>query len=397
MNHLSKATSYRAIEFAIGAFFICYLLYVLMLGKLFSPSIHPDRFRDLGLFWALADYAFEHHRYNVGEYFSPPSGAILAHLFGLIDREIAFRIFLVMQAVSFAVTLWAWSILIGISKQPNRMLIVLMAFLAAHFYVQFEFIMHNLNLSTLALLSVALVFERHTMVSTACFSLSVAIKPYGNVLLLPWMAWRRRPQWVLGAVLGLVVLFAAVPVLVFGPAVAWQLHKDWLDSLFIIINRADAGQISMRAGIAALLQSAISDPLVEQVSWALNAIYLAAVVAFFLPTLLRQTAVSGLPMESEVAALLLVPLPLGAHQQPARGVVLLAATLVMAAAVFDKRRTARTRMMLAGILGAIGISTHVIAVGPLHFLLTLPVCLAALIGLAIARRAPEGEAIDSRP
>jgi len=390
LKHFSKANSNRAIEFAIGAFFSGYLLYVLMLGKLFSLSIHPDWFRDMGLHWAFADYVFEYHRYQIGDFFSPPPSAILIHLFGRIDHEVAFRVFLILQAASFAITLWAWSILIGISKQPNRMLIVFVAFLAGSFYVHFEFAMHNLNLITLGLLSIALVLERHTILSTACFSLSVAIKPYGNVLILPWMAWRSHPRWVLSALLGLVLLFAVLPALWFGSAVTWQLYKDWLASLFAAINRTDGGQISMRAGIATVLQFAISDPLVERISWALHAIYLAAVAAFFLPTLFRRVVVSGLPMASEVAALLLVPLPVGGHQQPARGVVLLVAMLVMASALFDKRRTAHSRIILAGILAAIGISTHVVSVGPLHFLLTLPVCLATLIGLAIARRAPGG-------
>jgi hypothetical protein len=251
--------------------------------------------------------------------------------------------------------------------------------------------MHNFNLITLGLLSGAMLLERYTIVSATCYGLSVALKPYGSVLILPYMVWQSKLRWAAVALLGLLLLFVVMPIMSFGPTVTYQLYQDWMVSLFATWNSGSDHQASIRAGIAAVLSAPISDPLVERINWALHAIYIAIVAAFFLPTLLRRQILSGLPMASEVAALLLSPLPIGGHQQPARGAVLIVATLVMASALFDKRRTRCSHAVLAGLLAAIGVSTWTVPIGPLHFLLTLPVCLAALGGLAIARQTPLGE------
>jgi hypothetical protein len=86
----------------------------------------------------------------------------------------------------------------------------------------------------------------------------------------------------------------------------------------------------------------------------------------------------------------LIGLPLGNHQQPARGIVLLAPMLVIASAIFDARQSPRARAMLGGILIAIGISSHVVPMGTMHALLTLPICILSLIALSIVRAMPAG-------
>ena len=117
-------------------------------------------------------------------------------------------------------------------------------------------------------------------------------------------------------------------------------------------------------------------------------VWLLTLAVFFLPTLARRGPGSALAMAAELAAILLAALPLGAHQQPARGVALLVAMLVVSGAAFSEKRSACTRAALFGVLAFVGISTHAIPTGPWHFLLTLPVCMAALFGLALARREP---------
>jgi hypothetical protein len=380
----------RWLEAASIGFFVWYGIYVLMLGKFFSPAVTPDWYRDLGLLWDLADYTARTGHYLVGQYFFPPSNAVLAHLYGLIDRDIAFRIYLLAEVASVGVTIWAWSRLIGVETQPSRAAIILTAFLAAHTYVHFELHMHNSNAVTLAMVSLALAFERHTTFSAGSYAFSLAVKPYSSVLILPWMAWHGNARWTVSALCWLGLWFGALPAIWFGLAESVQLYGEWLASLFAAVANDDPNQLSIRAGVAALGQSEISDPVVRATALALEAGWIAALVAFFLPSLRRRIPPSGRRAACELAAILLIGLPLGNHQQPARGIVLLAPMLVIASAIFDARQSPRARAMLGGILIAIGISSHVVPMGTMHALLTLPICILSLIALSIVRAMPAG-------
>lgn len=379
----------RWLSVAIVGFFAWYGIYILMLGKLFSPSVAPQWYRDLGILWDLADYTVRSGHYLVGQYFFPPSNAILAHVYGLMDRDIAFRLYLVAGLAAVAVTIWGWSRFIGIAADPSLAPIILVAFLASHFYVAFELSMHNTNAVTLALVSLALTFQRRPIFSSGCYAFALAIKPYSSVLIVPWMAWRGNWRWVAGALGWLVLWFGVVPAIWFGVSTNVELYREWLASMFAIAaNNGDPNQLSIRAGLAALTHWDIADPRAAQLAIVLQAAWIVALAAFFLPTLMRRQAGSGVAAACEVAAILMIGLPLGDHQQPARAIVLLTATLLIAAAVFDDRNSRRRRVVLGAVLTAIGISTHVVPMGPLHFLLTLPVCLLALAGLAIARATP---------
>lgn len=375
----------RAIDVAIVCLFAGYFVYVLMLSKFFVGTVPPDWFRDFGILWDSSDDVFATLHYRIGANYFPPANAVLMHVFGLIGRDLAYRIYLLIQIGSLVVTLWAWARLTGAARRPDCMLIVLAAVLTVIRYVHFEFHMHNVNLVALALVSLALVAERPVWAGL-CYALSLAIKPYGSVLLLPWMAWQARWRWTLAALAWLAVFFIVVPALWFGPDAAWRLHDEWIVSTIAGAQSAHDQFLSVRSGIAVVLGAGRADATVVMLDRACTAVYLLALVAFFLPVLWRRGTVTTMVMACEAAAMLLAPLPLGGLQQPARACVLAAATLVMAAAAVDERRARAIRGVLAGLLVAIGIAVVAVPIGPLHFLLTMPVCLAALAGLALVRR-----------
>jgi hypothetical protein len=363
-----------------------------MLSKLFSVGVAPDWYNDLGILWDLADYTARSGHYLVGQYFFPPSNAILVHLYGLLDRDIAFRIYLVAELMAIGVTIWAWLRLAGAETHPNRALIILAAFLATHTYIHIEVRMHNANAVALGLVSLALAFPRRTMFSTGCYAFSLAVKPQGSALVLPWMAWNRNGRWAAGALAWLVLWYGVLPAAWFGVADSVQLYREWIASLFAMATYDGRAQLSVQAGVAALGQWDIADPVVRSTAFALQAGWIAALAVFFLPALRRRQPCSGMPAACELAAILMVGLPLGNHQQPARDIALLPAMLVIAAVTFDARRSPRLRAILGAILVAIAVSTHAVPMGPVHFLLTLPVCVLALIGLAIVRAMPSDRA-----
>jgi hypothetical protein len=385
-RHLSRFASQRPLEIAIGALSAAYILYVLVLTKMLSPSVSLPWYRDLGILWDNADYVVSHRSYAAG-YFFPPSCYILAHLFGLLDHRIAFRIYLVVQIIAIGAVIWAWARLIGVARSPSRSLIILTAALACSFYIHVQLGMHNPNAETFALVSLALAWSRSTALSTGCYALSLAIKPYSSVFVLPWMAWNGNRGWALGALLWLMVFFVALPALWFGLSDAIDLHRQWLASLLSASENGDPNQLSVRGGLAALAGGAESDLWIRVTAILLELGWLGALAVFFVPALWRRGPPAAMAGACEAAAILLIGLPLGSHQQPARMVVLLAAALVIAAAIFEGRLPTRTRALLVGILAVIGVAAWVVPIGPIYFLATLPICVLALLGLALVRDA----------
>ena len=326
-----------AVEFVIGGLLFVYLLYVLMLSKFFSPSIAPPWFRDLGILWTLSDYVFEHRRYSPLGYFFPPPNAIIVHAYGLMDRELAFRLYLLIQVACFVLLLWMWSRWLRLDRRPERLVVVVVAVLASLRYVHTEFAMHNVNLLSLVFVSAAVIFHRNCAAGFF-YAVSLAIKPYSSVLVLPWMIWHGHLRWGACAVFWLLIFFLAVPVFCFGIADASALYRDWIEALAVASTNHASG-LSVKAGLAALLDRLLTDALVANVNTVAVGLWFLAVAAFFVPTLMRKAPASPFAAAAELAAILLVALPLGALQQPARGVALLIAMLIIAAAAFADGRS----------------------------------------------------------
>jgi hypothetical protein len=369
----------------LGTLLAGYAIYVLMLGKLFAASVTPPWYRDIGILWDLADYTISHSAYPAGYYF-PPSNAIIVYLYGLLDRDLAFRLYLVIQVVAVAMAIWAWMRLTETMDRPPRLPVVLTALLSSFVYVHMEFHMHNLNAVTFALVSLSLAYPRRIAASSGCYALALAVKPYSSVLIAPWMAWRGERAWAASAFAWLLGFYVILPAVWFGPPKAVRLYGEWLTEVFQAATNDDPNQTSVRAGVAALTGLAWDDPRLYWAVLALQAIWLGALAAFFL--LVRQRRGYRAAAQCEAAAILLAGQPLGGLQQPARGIVLLAPTLLIASAIFAPAQARGSRIALIAVLFAMGVLAQLVPLGPIFFLLTVPVCLLALLGLAIVRASP---------
>lgn len=387
----SRFVNRQALELAVGAVFAVYVLYLLMLGKEFTPSVAPPWYRDLGILWDNADFVIGHRRYPPG-YFFPPSTYIITHLFGLLGRDLGFRIYLALQAIALGAAFWAWGRLIGLYRSPNRSLVLLTAAVVCSFYIQTQLSMHNANAETFALVSLALAWRPRTQLSAGFYALSLAIKPYSSVFVLPWMAWCGYRGWVASAVIWLLGFYLLLPVAWFGFHDAVALYSQWFGNLVAVSDSNDPSQLSVLAGLAALFGLPLSNPAVHLGGLALEAAWGLALAAFYWPTLMRRGAPTAMVGACEAAAILLIGLPLGSHQQPSRSVILIAAALIIATAVFDARQPKRVRGLLALILAAIGLPVWLIPFSPIYFFMTLPICLLSLTGLAIVRAMPASQA-----
>ena len=378
----------RLLEVTILVMFAAYIFYELVIGKFFSAHIELIKFRDYGLIIDLMTKTVNNNRYEVG-YFFPPPNLVLVGTLSRVGQDTSFRLFLALGAISFVVTFYFWSVVAGFSKKTERFIIVLCGFAGSLYYIRFEFQMHNLNLIGMGLLSWQVYLLKRTCASGVVFGLGTCLKPYGSVLLLPWMLWKGQLRWCLAAILAVLVIGLVVPALWFGLSDTGRLYREWLASVASTSDPAfvrASGQ-SLRAGVAALLGIDPYAPIVGLVTHLAELTWLVMLATFFFVRR-RADVTFGLPMAAEVAALLMVPLPIG-YQQPARMVVLLVATLVLAAAALDTAREARTRYALWTSLLLVGTIPWVVPLGPAHCVVTLVVCVLSLVGLSIAAPAPD--------
>ncbi|HUO11509.1 MAG TPA: glycosyltransferase 87 family protein [Caulobacteraceae bacterium] len=391
LQHQRRVVGRNALELAVGAVFAVYVFYLLMLGKEFSPSVAPPWYRDLGILWDNADFVVGHRQYRSG-YFFPPSAYIIAHLFELLGPDLGFRLYLVLQVIAVGAALWAWARIIGLYRSANRSVVTLTTVIVCSFYIQTQLSMHNANAETFALVSLALAWRPRTQLSAGLYALSLAIKPYSSAFLLPWMVWCGYRGWVVSAVLWLLGFYLLLPVVWFGFHDTVALNLQWFGNLVAVSDSNDPGQLSVRAGLAALLGLPLANPAVHLGGLVLEAAWGVALAGFFWPTLTRRGAPTAMVGACEAAAILLIGLPLGSHQQPSRSLVLIAAALIITFAVSDARQPKRLRAILGLILAAIGLPVWLIPFSPLYFFMTLPICLLSLAGLAIVRASPTSQA-----
>ena len=362
-------------EAGITASLAIYLLYELMLAKLFSPSVGPDWFRDIGILMSDSRALVE-ARHNSSGYLYPPPTAILAFLFSQIGELSAFRIHLVLETAAVGVTLASWAAISGLAQRQERFLAIVLAVVASLYYVRFELKMHNINLLTLGLTSLAVLVRRRTGLSGLLYGLAICLKPYGATLLLPWMLWRRQYRWCLASGLTLVVVGFFLPAIWFGAGGTVRLYGEWLNALHF----SEGNPLTLQSSLATL--SGTDAPTTRLWAGAIEIAWLAMLAAFF-ASRDRTTPVAGLSLAAEVAAMLIAPLPLG-YQQPARFAALLVPMLVIATAATDGSRPQRTRLVLMAVMLFVGTAPWLVPLGPPLCVLSPFICLASLLGLAIA-------------
>jgi len=376
------------LEWVCGALIVAAAIYYPYLGRLFAPVIHSPQFRDLGILFQISDRLVASGHYEIGIDYYPPSNAILIHLFSKLGPETAFRVHLVLQSTAFVLTLAAWGHLIGLTKRRDRLRIAFCACLASLFYLRFELEMHNINMLCLGLVSVALWCRNRPWVAGGAFALAMALKPYGAVLVLPWMLWHRQYRWSAACLVWSFLLLGLLPAIWFGPLDAARIYGDWFRSLAITndpewIKRFGAN--SLQGGIALLTGMNLGSSAAVWLMRAADLVWLLLLALFFAPALRRKVLPSGPIMAAELSAILIAPLPIGGVQQMSRAVVFVVAMMVCAAAIFDEKISSPARRGLAIITGVITVLPWCIPVTQVELVVMFAVCILSLTGLALAR------------
>jgi len=310
-----------------------------------------------------------------------------------LGPETMFRLHLAVQGLALCFVVVAWQRHIAAAVPAARAAAALLAVAGASFYVGTELRMHNVNMTSLALVSAAVLGWRRTAPAGLLIGANLALKPYGAALLLPWMAWHGAWRWLAASLAAALLFFVALPVAWFGPATTIALYADWMRELAVVATPAAMRQnpLSLQAAVAAVMDRDLALPEVVAITRALGAAWLALVAAYLLMAARPRAMPAGERLAAQVGALLMTPLPLGPLQQPGRGAALLVAMLAIAHGVCDPARPRAARAAMAAIVAAVAVAPRLVPMGPLHAGLTLPVCALVLLALTILHRSAKQE------
>ncbi len=230
-------------------------------------------------------------------------------------------------------------------------LLVVLAILAAHFGLQWDFRAHNVNLIQLLLLWLALLAgPSRPWLGGFWLAAAGALKLYGLVL-LPWLLWRGYRRWCAATAAWCLLFFAVLPLLALGPAEAWRLTGNWLAQTLAMSDPAVeatfvATLATLRSTLAAALDLPLTAPALSLPLWLCRAVLVAA-AAWALWRLARHERHADCRLFGEGAVLAALPLAFSPVAQPHHAVVALLATLWLALRLPLARR--------AQILGAGGL------------------------------------------
>ena len=304
--------------------------------------------------------------------------------------------FLLWSAASLAGLL----ALVGRGAGPGwqRALLAVLALLAAHFGLHWDFRAHNVNVIALLLLWLALLAgPRRPLLAGLCLAASGALKLYALVL-LPWLLWRGYTRWGLATLGWLTLFFVAWPLLALGPAEAWRLTLDWLRQAAALGDAAAeaafvATLATLRGLVAELLGRPLTDPAIVAPLWLLRGL-LAGATAWALWRLARAGLAERPRLVGEAAVLGLLPLAFSPVLQPHHAAAFLLATLWLAAALPTATRGTRAAGLALLLLLAVAPYLSYLAPGTLHRGLLLhggSLLLTLAVGLAAPRRPVSGE------
>ena len=265
-----------------------------------------------------------------------PSAVAMMLPLNALSKPVAFGLWLILQATSFAVVLWAALRLAGAAQWRSRLLIAAGAVVLAGSPIGWDFRTHNNNLIYLALIMLGLV-ARRTWLAGTLLAASFNLKLYSGALLLG-LIWRREYRLAVAMAVASLLLGVVVPIAVFGPSEYLQLLGDWIGEIRYTVSPAGAaaGHASLRHAAAALLGADGSAHGVTVLLRTSQAVWVALVIGYFV-VVPRSDGADQRARLADICVLLMAPLPLSTWFLPYHAVVLLPAfVLLLTVAVSDE-------------------------------------------------------------
>jgi hypothetical protein len=321
-------------------------------------TVEP-RQADFRIYYTIPPLIFEHLKYPaaLGDPNNPfpylPSAVLMMLPISMLPRLLAFGIWILIQAISFAVVLQVGLRLSGMANLPGRWLVALVAVLMVELPLSWDFRNHNNNMIYLALIMLSLI-TRKTWLSGLLLAISFNLKLYSGLLFAGFI-WRREYRLAAVMAVASIALGVVLPVVVFGFTGYLQVMSQWLNELRYTIS--PVGQLEAPAtllkSVKALVGTDTNSTIVTVIAGTSLAVWTALVIGyFFLARRSRPGNNSDKARLSDVCVLLLAPLPFSTRFTPYHAIVLLPAFLILLSGVIEKKEPWLRVIALSTLIGS---------------------------------------------
>jgi len=342
-----------------------------------------------------SDAVAQTREYAFGFTYPPPSVLFRVAL-GRLGFEIGGGTWIALSGISLLVAIVMSLKLAARWNSLGWGVLALAALVSVKYPFEFEFKFLNCNAMFLALvLAAAWQVDRRPTLAGFLLSLSVALKLY-SVVFIPWLFLTKRARVGTATLVFSIWWFVAIPSLFWGWNGAMEVYRSWMHRVWETGTddfpiRYDAYLVSLHAATLAAVSRLTDFHPLETALWLSRFLQALWVIGVVVALSVRRSHQCDLGFATDVALLLLLPLPLSGQLQPHHAIVLLTSAVLLVSVAAD--RDALTSLRVLATIAVLG-AFLLMELGPprpwrgiaLHAAIVLHVL--GLIGLKAAARKP---------
>jgi hypothetical protein len=325
-----------------------WLAFDLTARTLFGAVAWPDSVVDYHILYDASRYVADTHRYPTAyPYPYPPPAAAVQAASAVLPFGAAAAVWLALTGCAAAASYFALARTLGLPRRPGALAALPLAHLAVAYYFQWDMRSVNCNLIVLAavLFGCAALAAGRDAAAGFWFAAGVALKVF-PVLVLPYLAWRKRWRALAWGVAFSAAFWGAVPLAAFGSGFA-DVYAGWAGEL---TRAADPAQqthpilISLNKA-AAHLAAGTAVPA-RVVVWAVCVLWVAVGLGGAAASRSSRPR-DGFAALAHVSLLVLGPVAVNPYLEPYHLVPLAVPAVLVLAAALDGTQRAGVRVVAA--------------------------------------------------
>jgi hypothetical protein len=333
---------------------------------------------------------------TIGVFPYPPSAVLMFRWLGAAGPGLFMGAWFAAMAAGLVTTLRASLAAERPDTRAAWLLIGAIALIVADGPISWDLRNANSNLVCLgAILGAYALRARHPALAGALLALSIALKPYGGLLLV-WLLLCGPRRGLLTCIGTLILLTVAWPILTWGTEGGVRLYLGWLEQLKIIADpqvhialaAALSGPpvVSLGEAAMALTGEDLLSPATQTVVGAMWMIWIAAIVWY------SQRAVRSYPVAipsraalADWTVLLLAPLPFSPWLEPYHAIPMVPGAILCVLVALDDGVSASDRRIAAAALLALGLTRMAELPFAMRGIVLLTQFLVVTVGLGLLR------------
>lgn len=327
--------------------FLGWILYDALGRNVFGDTPWPESIVDYRIMFEQSRKIAPVQQYDAAQIFPyAPPAVLFFFVTALPPFSIAAGLWLGLLVAAAIGVFVMGTALVGLKQSPVRWVAVLLAYAVTNNYFQWDLRSANCNSMYAALLVAGVLgIARGRNAAGGLFlAASVALKLY-PVLTLPYLVWIGRYRAAIATIVGLLLLFIAVPCFYCGTGGCVRFYQSWFDQLRMATATTDLINhpilISIPHGLAKKFGQ--DSPLVWWIANGAKAFWVAVVALCLLSGGIRRARIrSGWELCIDAFALALLPVVASPYLESYHTVIAAPVVLAMLAygvlTPFDRRR-----------------------------------------------------------